>query len=96
MGFAQKEHTKPRLTYATAYGVGELSCEQFAVEHKAFLVLLTPHGELELECAFVHPDTHTGNLESLFENGIPQKQVAVESAVAVAVNGAPVVVICRP
>ena len=90
---AQIEHAQPRLPDAATDGQRELAVQQTAVEKQFLAVFGARESQLPQERILVDPDAHGGKLESRFENGIVDEDVAIKSFETSLVGRRPVVVV---
>ena len=93
MEFLEEEHAEAGLADAAADGEGEFVVEQSLVPVEFPAVEGVADFELLEEGFFIDADAHGAEFEGAFEQGVPDEDVAVESAFAVGGGGDPVVVV---
>ena len=96
VGLPEEEHAKPGLTDSSADTLRKLSAKEFLVEIKRGLMSFSGDSELAEQGLTIYPDAHRGELETMLQNGIPDKDVSIESRKCLAIifaGCAPVVIV---
>ena len=89
----RKNMHMPRLADAAAHRLRQLAGEEHAVEGQLHGAPEPADLELPQQRRRIDANAHRGNLEGPLEHRVPEQDVAVESAAAVAVRRGPVVVV---
>ena len=93
MGAPQVEHAQPRLSDTAADRERQTPFEQHPVELHLAPLGTSADRQLPFERLAVHADTHARQLEGVFENRVPDDDVAVEPLESPFGRSAPVVVV---
>ena len=93
VSFAQEEHTEPGLADPSSDGFGELPIQEAAVKEEIFSVFGLSNGQLSQECLPIDPNSHGRDLESPFQNWMPEDDIPIQTKVSILIGSAPIVVV---
>ena len=86
-------HTQTALTDTATNAQRQLVVQELLMEVKLLSILLALQLKLTQQTLLVNTDTHRTELETATQNRIPDKDITIQSHLAVLSHGAPVIIV---